>query len=334
MGRIAYGTSYFGVRDPRHTRRDLDRLADAGLDIVLHTFSEGDQRHYRGTMEDIVGLSQDRGFTVYVNPWGVGNVFGGEALSDFPSRFPDVRQQLADGQSVPAACFNAPRFRNFMHEWIGDAVSTGADVIFWDEPHWYEPGFRDDHYSSDVPTGRCPHCRQKYESIHGEPMPDHETDRTSAFKRQSLLEFLAEMTETVARSGVRNALCVEPTTSFARDPSPLEELDSLEELDVLGVTPFWYLYDEDPEGFVQHWSERITSLADDYDLESQIWIQGFGLDDHETTRRDFQRALRTAKSHDPNSIMVWGWDASRVMSSIACESPDLIWERFMETMAP
>ena len=34
------GVSYFGVRIPRHARRDLEDIAARGYTAVLHTFSE------------------------------------------------------------------------------------------------------------------------------------------------------------------------------------------------------------------------------------------------------------------------------------------------------
>ncbi len=334
MDKINYGTSYFGVRDPQHARRDLDRFAEIGLDTVLHTFSERDQKYYRSTIEDIVDLSHKRGFTVYVNPWGGGNVFGGEALTEFPVRHPESRQQLSGGQDLPAACFNAPKFREFMHDWIERAVGTGADVVFWDEPHWYEPVFRGDRFSKEAPSGRCSHCRRRYKRIHSESMPDHETEKTLAFKRQSLLEFLGEMTQAVADAGACNALCVVPYASLAKYANQRTRIASVDHLDVLGVTPFWGLHDADPQEFVGGWAQEITTRADEHDLNSQIWIQGFAPEENEPTREQFLSALRSAESQDPNSIMLWGWDACRVMSSIACESSESIWETYRSHVSP
>ena len=44
--RAKLGVSYFGVRNPDHVARDLRRMAAAGCNAVLHTFSEDDLRFY------------------------------------------------------------------------------------------------------------------------------------------------------------------------------------------------------------------------------------------------------------------------------------------------
>ena len=59
------GVSYFGVRIPRHVRRDLEDIAARGYTAVLHTFSENDLAYYRGTMADIVEASHELALEVY-----------------------------------------------------------------------------------------------------------------------------------------------------------------------------------------------------------------------------------------------------------------------------
>ena len=62
------GVSYFGVRIPRHVRRDLADIAARGFAAVLHTFSENDLAYYRGTMADIVAASHELGLEVQMCP--------------------------------------------------------------------------------------------------------------------------------------------------------------------------------------------------------------------------------------------------------------------------
>lgn len=331
MSKNEYGTSYFGVRDPKHARRDLDRFVESGLNAVLHTFSERDQRYYRGTMEEIVTASHERNLTVYVNPWAVGNVFGGEALTEFPAHHPGARQQLSNGDRVPAACFNAPVFRDFMRQWVEDAAGTGADVLFWDEPHWFEPQFRGDEYPAGPWTCRCPHCRSRYEKEVGESMPETLTDQIRAFKTRSILDFLEELTIASARAGAKNAVCLAPEPD-TEDIYDFGKFAALEHVDLIGATPFWDFHDQDPEEFVGTWAEKITTVTSNYEISSQVWIQGFALDASKETMADFGTALRTAKSYDPDSLFLWGWDGCRVMSSIACEAPETIWREFLKNI--
>ena len=84
------GVSYFGVRSPKHAISDMQSIKAAGFNAVLHTWSEEDQQYYYDTMKEIVDRSAELGLTVYVNPWGVGRVFGGEAYSELTARNHDL----------------------------------------------------------------------------------------------------------------------------------------------------------------------------------------------------------------------------------------------------
>ncbi|MFB6344917.1 MAG: hypothetical protein ABEK50_03980 [bacterium] len=322
-----FGTSYFGVRDPEHVCRDLDRFAKSGLGGILHTFSERDQRYYGGTMADVVEASRDRNFTVFVNPWGVGRVFGGEALSEFTSRFPDSCQLLSNERRAPAACFNAPAFRDFMAGWIEDAVATGADYIFWDEPHWYTPEWRGDNSTEDAWTCRCDFCREEYRMAHGEPLPEELNDRVLEFRSAVLIDFLNEMTRRTTEAGAGNFLCVQPGSDLARSLNQ-EELPSISNLDGLAVTPFWELHGEPVDLFVKTWSDRITSAAAAADLKSQIWIQGFH-GNQSGFSEQVNKATEAALSFEPDHVFLWGWDACRVMSSLSPDDPAEVWRAFL-----
>src|SRR5258705_11769902 len=94
------GVSYFGVRIPRHARRDLEDIAGRGYTAVLHTFSENDLAYYRGTMAEIVAASHSLRLDVQMCPWGVGRPFGGEAESRWVTFHPEACRALHDGRRV------------------------------------------------------------------------------------------------------------------------------------------------------------------------------------------------------------------------------------------
>jgi len=130
-------TSYFGNRIIRHVGADVRKLRHEGFDIVVHTFSEGDLRFYRKTVRDIVDVTKETGMHVWIDPWGVGGVFGGETFSDAALHHQDWLQVAADGNKLPACCPSNPGFQGFMCDWTDAALETGADAVFWDEPHFY-----------------------------------------------------------------------------------------------------------------------------------------------------------------------------------------------------
>ncbi|MXV60483.1 hypothetical protein GS429_00035 [Natronorubrum sp. JWXQ-INN-674] len=328
------GTSYFGVRNVEHAERDLERFDEAGLNAVLHTFSERDYEYYQGTMERIVEKSHDRGFTVYVNPWGVGRVFGGEAVSEFIGRRADARQVLSTGEGVPAACFSNPTFRRFVRNWTKAAVETGADVVFWDEPHWFIADWADISVPETAWTCHCEHCQRAFEAQYGESLPTDPTPQTDAFREDMLLEFLDEMMELVHGLGARNAVCLLPREDTEHGLSDWESLAANEFLDIFATDPYWAAFPHatGPESFVGEYTDRVVSLANEHDVDSQIWIQGFRLDDEPSTIEAVKTATETAVEGGVDSVFMWGYDGCRSISSIACDDPDAVWNAYLETV--
>ncbi|WP_135855086.1 hypothetical protein [Halorussus salinus] len=332
MTRPECGTSYFGVRDPEHVRTDLERLQDQGLNAVLHTFSERDQLYYHETMSEIVDASHELGFDVYVNPWGVGRVFGGEALSEFIGRNPEACQVLSSGDRIPAACFNNPEFREFMRDWTQDAVNIGADVVFWDEPHWFIPGWHEESYPDDARACYCDACRQQYKHQYGAELSNGDPDDVAAFREESLLDFLQEMMAIVREGGSENAVCLLPGSGHESGIDDWERLARADNLDVFATDPYWFGHGEDAKEFVGEYTEKVTSLAADYGLRSQIWIQGFKLDDDPATITEVRTATETALEGGVDSVFMWGWDGCRIISDIACDNPAQVWEAYLDTL--
>ncbi|ELY92338.1 hypothetical protein [Natrialba taiwanensis] len=326
------GTSYFGVRDIEHVESDLERFHERGLNAVLHTFSERDREYYMETMADIVSASHDRDMRVYVNPWAVGRVFGGEALSEFIGRHPESCQVLSTGERIPAACFNDTRFRTYMREWATDAAEIGADVLFWDEPHWYIPEWFDDELPEGAWTCRCETCQELYEDDYGEEMPAVRTDRIDEFRERSLLSFLEEMMSHTADRGCQNAVCLLPSKDAEHGLSDWEDLASSEFLDILATDPYWGVHGKESEAFVSSFTGTVVSLAAEYDLESQIWIQGFRLSGGEKTVREVREATRAAVDGGVDSVFMWGYDGCRSISSIACAEPEAVWNAYLDEL--
>ncbi|WP_276256252.1 hypothetical protein [Halomontanus rarus] len=327
------GTSYFGVRDVDHVTEDLDRFRDEGLNAIVHTFSEQDQHFYGDTMAEIVEESADRGFTVYVNPWGVGKVFGGETFSRFLAKHPESRQRTVTGERVYGACFNDPTFRSFMREWTRDAVDLGPDVLFWDEPHWFVPDWFGDDLPDDGWVCRCEHCKERYEERYDRVMPSVEDESVEQFREDSLLEFLDELMAIGHDAGVDNAVCLVPVSDADHGIANWERLAEREHVDVFATDPYWELFpNESVEEFVRDSADRIGSLAETHDLESQLWIQGFGLDDDPESYEAVRTATRTAVESGVDSVFVWGYDGCRSISSISSEDPMRVWETYLDAL--
>ena len=97
------GAAYFGNRYIDHARKDLDRLASV-CDYVVHTVSEADLAYHKAVLHRLFQESKKRGLEIWADSWGLGGVFGGEALSRFLIDHRDSWQIRSDGRLLPAAC--------------------------------------------------------------------------------------------------------------------------------------------------------------------------------------------------------------------------------------
>ncbi len=110
------GVAYFGNRTLRHVAADMEDIAASGFDYVVHCATESDLLWGKETMREIYRISHAVGLEVHVDPWAVGGVFGGEAMSKFVTWETDICQVLADGSRMGVACLNQPKLMRWLHE--------------------------------------------------------------------------------------------------------------------------------------------------------------------------------------------------------------------------
>ncbi|MCD6386678.1 hypothetical protein J7M23_13005, partial [Candidatus Sumerlaeota bacterium] len=314
---------YFGNRIQRYVQQDMHSLREMGATYVLHTFSENDFHFFRGTMKEIVKISHDEGLAVYIDPWGVGKVFGGEAFTEFALRNPHVQQIVNDGKPAPMACPNQPEFRQFMKDWIDAAVETGADVLFWDEPHFY---------LSDWMGGRpgtwgcyCPACQELFRQRFNRDIPKENNEELERFRQDSLRDFLEEMIVYTHTLGRKNAICVLPQKEKLPDKSLWESFASISGLNIFGTDPYWYFAEKDPQDFVSNYSRLVMEICQKHKkLQAQIWIQAFKLP---AGREDeIEIAFDAAVNAGIRNIAVWAFEACACMSYIRAERPEVAWD--------
>lgn len=315
------GTAYFGNRILKHVRSDMKELATMGFDQVIHTFSENDQVFYKDTIRDIVSMTKDAGMEAWIDPWGVGRIFGGEAFSLFVEiNSPDGCQVLSDGKPAGNACPNSPKFRDFMKKWVEDAAYTGAETVLWDEPHFHLPawiGGRPGQWGC-----RCQVCQRLYEEQEGAPMPMEETPQVKAFKDRCLHQFLADFAKVAAEAGLKNALCVLPHVTPDRVFEDWLPLAKIEHLDIFGTDPYWIL-NKQPVEMVGEYSRELQRLCDHVGVESQVWIQGFRIP--AGREEETGVAVEQAASARPDNLAVWGYEACANISWIRPADPERCW---------
>jgi hypothetical protein len=316
---LKIGVSYFGNRIPEHVETDMHLLKTIGFDFVVHTYSENDFEYYEKTMHDIVKITKEEGLEVWLDPWGVGGFLGGEAYSSWIGKYPKIRQIDSIFDKVPAACPNNDRFRKLMKTWIKSSAQSGADFVFWDEPHFYK------HFSKGgVWCCRCPSCMEKYKKRYNENLPIKRSSKVDFFKMESVHDFLSFVTDEAANEGLNNAVCILPEA----DESFLSKVASLPNLDVLATDPYGVLFDKPLADYMRNETGKIKRAASRYSKETQIWNQAFKVPVEKN--KEVIEAMDIPVELGVDSVAVWGYKACKHISSIACESPDELWAMIEE----
>ena len=320
------GCSYFGVRIPRHVRRDMADLAARGYTGVLHTFSENDFAYYRETMAEIVAASHAEGLYVQASPWGLGRTFGGEAESRWVAFHPEESQVLDDGRRVAAACLNSPAYRDFCKEWADWVLECGVDSVFWDEPAWVVP----EHVGVDDParwTCRCEHCVERF----GGPVPAELTPEVTRFRQESVVGFLRELVGHVVSRGGANTICLLPATEGTQGLADWDEVAAIRGLATLATDPYWKHWGEPAGPFVQRFARLLRETADRHGVGAQLWVPSFGLDRDDIP--DLEAALEGAREEGVDDLWTWGYEACGHMSHLATPDAPLVWEAVSAALA-
>jgi len=320
------GTSYFGNRIHEHVATDLKRLKSEGFNLLCHTFNENDQVFYKKTMGEIVKMSKDEGFEVYVDPWGVGRVFGGESFSFFTMRNLDDLQILSDGKAVGAACPMRPAFRKFMVQWIEDALEMQPDKIFWDEPHFSLPNWlsgREGQWGC-----RCDVCKGLFHDKFGHDMPVEKTPEVVEFLAWGIKDFIEFCLKETKKRGGDNALCLLPHEPHEDGyVGEWEEFAKLDGLSVFGTDPYFEFADLGLE-HVEEFTKKTIESCEKYNLEPQIWFQGFKI---KSGREHLQaEAVDIAVKAGVKNLAVWGLNACEHISWIRPDDPKKVWKTFTD----
>lgn len=324
--RVKTGVSYFGNRIPGHyVTHDLPEIAAAGCTYVLHTFSEEDVRHYGGSVRTMVEATREAGLEAWVDPWGVGGLFAGEALSAFLVEHPEAWQVSASGAQVPAACPNHPATRALLDAWLDAALALKPDGIFWDDPRWWVA-------PPDTPaawTCRCAQCQERYRAWAGGPMPATLTPQVAAFRQDSVGGLIGELAARAKAASARNAFGLVPFLDAAHTFVDWEKVAALPGVDVVALSPFPRLFGGGGSAYVRRWCERLVALCQAHDKEPMVWLQTFRVP--AGAEEELRAAAQAAYEAGVRNVAAWGFRGCAHMASLRCERPDVMWRVTGET---
>lgn len=328
--RRQWGVSYFGVRNPQHFQRDLDDIARLGFTYIVFTFSENDHRFYQGSVAACVRLTQERGLRAYVDPWGVGGMFGGEAFTERGAWDLEGQQRRSDGRPLPLLCPNSDAARTYLRRWIDTVADVlHADAVFWDEPHFYLPF--GEARAQGLWACCCARCRERFTAAYGEPFPGVETPDVRRAKQAAIADLLGEVTTAAGAKGLRNIVCL------LTDPDTLDDLESkwqpyaaMAHIDVLAADPYPLFYGRDV-ATTRVFCDVLQRLGDRYGKATQMWVQGFRVaPGMEPLLGQEMRLMAACGIRD---IAMWSYLATAYMPSHACARSEQVWRVFTQTMA-
>lgn len=316
------GVSYFGNRNPRHFVSDLEEIIGHNCNFIVHTFSENDQEYYKDTIGEMIALSKDAGLECYLDPWGIGRVFGGEAYSKFALLNRDACQIFPDGKLAPAACLNHPLFRDFMKKWIDDAVDIGAQVLFWDEPHFFINLKEKERFA--IWHCRCGCCSERFFKRFQKSFAEATVEEITLFRDESVVEFLTELCELGRAKGVKNALCLLPFRDAALGLSDWSKAAAIPAIDIFGTDPYWVHFNKNVRQFVGDYAREVQRLSNKYQKESQIWIQAYNIP--AGREEELKEAIAVAYAEGVRNFAAWSYYGNAYMSYNRSENPQRVWD--------
>ena len=319
---VSTGISYYGCRIPWRAKADLEAIRDNHCTFVVHTFSEEDKEFYTRAMGEIIRDTRQLGLEAWLDPWAVGQAFGGETYSALVMKRRDLCQVSATGETLPICCPNHPEFRQHLKEWAKTAVELGAQVLFWDEPHFFI-------YPEDVSAAtstrwacRCAACQQRFQATFRQPMPTTLTPEVRRFKEDCLVEFLTILCDEGRRLGVRNAMCYLPFENSSTY-SDWAKVAAIPSVDIIGTDPYWRPHQTDVAAHVGRAAQRIADLARHHGKEGQIWILNFNIKRGEEGR--IPEAINAAYAAGIRNLAAWSYYGASYIS-LASDEPKRVWE--------
>jgi hypothetical protein len=319
---VRTGVAYLASRDPRRLADDLCELREVA-DYLVVPLSEADLIWSRQTTAHVVEAARQVGLEVWLDPWGVAGVFGGEALSRFLLKRYDAWQLTSDGRRVPIACPRSPALWAFLDEWIEAASACGADGVFWDEPHLWDGNWIG---RPDLWGCRCATCAAAYLAEHGEPAGTSSNPTVHAWQGREVLRLVSSLTERGHAAGLRNMVCLVPSPDAA-DFWP--RIAALPWVDSFGTDPYWYDL-ADGTDYVRTWTQTLLDACEGR-CEPHLWLQGFRVP--ATRELEIARMAELATDLGVPNLAVWSYRGGEQVSSLASDDPDLVWRTVTEAFS-
>jgi hypothetical protein len=319
---VERGVSYFGNRYPAHARADLEQMAAAGVTYVVHVMTEEDLRWGPETVAQLVAIGDELGLESWLDPWGLGGVFGGETASYAVMEHPTACQRTNRGKHKPALCPRRAEFRELMDRWLEAAAASGVSVCLWDEPHLFILR----HQRSDARWScRCPSCQRAFAKRFGAPMPVAWMPETRLFTEDLIAETISWLIAAANRRNLGSAVVLLPDEEYY-EPGLWRAVATLPGVRALGTDPYWFDFPADPlvnAAYIRRWSERTVAATHGLPVVPMGWLQAFRVPAGREAEIAWAADLMVASGIE--SIAAWAYQGCAAMSRLAADDPEAVW---------
>ena len=318
------GVAYHGNRMPSHVRTDLEKIARADMDVVVHMLSHTDWERHGAVMKDIFKMTEDAGLEVWVDNWGLGGIPGD--TSHFLCYHPECHVIYSNGEMHPKlVCPNQPAYRAFVKDWLDAVREMGGKAIFWDEPALPQKAIGEG--TDLVYTCACPVCRKKFEEKYGRPMPTLAGDpATAEFAKDTIVDFFRDMSDYAASLGMKNIICFVARYFKAEHNALINEISALPHMDNIGTDPYWCGSKPilaNPYEYVYGVTKRMLEVVGDHNKEHNLWIQGYNI----PAGREEEIVWATEAAYDAGARTVLSWSfMGGESNTYRAGNPERCWE--------
>ncbi len=324
---MKFGTAYFDNIILKHFVTDMKEVRKTGCSFIVLTFSENSLLYHVETFRKMVAAAKKQGLTVLIDPWMIGGVFGGEAMTHLPMWHPEERQVRSDGKQAPALCVNSPALMRYLKKWVDVAASFKPDYILWDEPHFYLNwldtlgGWAK---GSKAWSCLCGICKAKFKKETGKDLPKVQTEEVKEFKRRCIQKFLLTLTRYAASRKTKNAMTFLPgekkwfLESMCKEPT-VQMMG--------GETYFEYEPGQRPKdvrSFAEEHTEQMKEWSRKYKKPLLMWVKGFKIP--KGYEEDVADSIQGCVDGGADWVAVWGFEACKHVSLISPDDPDKVWK--------
>src|SRR5439155_1473185 len=150
------------------------------------------------------------------------------------------------------------------------------------------------------------------------------TPEVQAFREESVVDFLGEMSAHVASQGGKNTICLLPLTDGPHGVGDWDAVAALPHLSVLATDPYWKNFDETADAFVGRFARLLADTAGRHDVGAQMWLPSFGLVRDDIS--DLEAAIEATRAAGIDDVWTWGYEACGHMTHLATPDSPLVWE--------